>query len=106
MIEEIQLLVTFKKIQSLQKNSHCVSFLNVCFSFFPEILHHFFIIVLLHICKVQSSNLISSVSVQMPASLYNCARGKMGGNIRLGIEEDHFCLGLITFGLQVSGLDP
>lgn len=71
MIGEIQLLVTFKEIQRLPKNSHYVNFLNVyffSFSFFLTFLHHFYYF---FVAYLQSSNLISSASVPMLASPYN-----------------------------------
>lgn len=56
------------------------------FFFFFHHLSSIFLILLLHMCKVQSSNLISSAGVQTLAPLCNCATSlqgeDLGGNTR------------------------
>lgn len=79
---------------------------------FPDI-SLLLLILLLHMCKVRSSNLISLPSVQMLASLCNCAISlpgeKLRGNIRLSLKEDsHWSAlsrGPYTFGLEEGGQD-
>lgn len=67
------------------------------------------LILLLHTCKVQSSNLIYLPSVQILASLCNCAISLPGENLRLSIKEDsHWSAlsrGPYTFGLEGGGQD-
>lgn len=107
--------VTFKKTQGLQKHCHCVGLLKCTFFFFlfPPYLSSLFLILLLHICKVQSSNLISSASVQLLAFLCNCATSLQGENLgrhsRKNTEGHFHCsglsIGLYTLGLEGHALD-
>ena len=83
------------------------------FFFFPPYLSSLFLILLLHICEVQSSKLISSASVQLLAFLCNCATSLQGENLgrhsRKNTEGHFHCsglsIGLYTLGLEGHALD-
>ena len=108
--------VTFKKTQGLQKHCHCAGLLKCAFFFFffSPYLSSLFLILLLHICKVQSSNLISSASVQLLALICNCATSLQGENLGRHSRrnaEGHFhgsgfSVGLYTLGLEKVAESP